>query len=652
MKRAAAVFFGLAVVILCFVGGGLIGSASQAGQEPSYDTAMKTEQYSTQVEILEDGSYRVEERIYVDMLEEKHGIYRYIPKYGPSVYRDGNGEQQKIPYYGKVRLLDANAPADVSTENGCTVFRLGSEDETVYGPVEYEIRYQFTPRFQEKGYSNAYYNVFPCMWQNPIPKGSSFSLVFPKDFDHEALKFYAGAYGSEKDGAALLDLKWSGNTLEGVLDEDLALGEGITFFVDLPEGYFSKMQQGSPLGRVILSLTLLSVVIAAVLFLAFGRDEAIYPSIQYQPPQGLDSAAVGYIIDGAVEDRDMLSLIIYWADQGYLAIEENEKGKIRLHRKCGLPADAPAYAQTMFGKLFEKGDVCKVEKLKGKFYETLMEAKTQVKMCFRGPTALYTSSSRLSRWVSGVLCAVPFGSFLLLVGRTSYTGAGLWIMNFFCFIAFLAGALIVCGDVDSWHSEAAGKREKLMIAGLSLVGIGLAGYGGCYLQHVQDREIFSYIGLYVLVCAASAALVFLTAFMRKRTHVCVEWMGKLLGLRDFIETAELDRLQAMAEETPELFYHILPFAYVMGLSDIFARKLKGLALEPPHWYAGPYGGGYFDYYVFYRSLMRNMDTASASLSVPAQPKGADISTSGGGFSSGGGGGFSGGGFGGGGGGSW
>ena len=132
----------------------------------------------------------------------------------------------------------------------------------------------------------------------------------------------------------------------------------------------------------------------------------------------------------------------------------------------------------MFWKLFEKGDVCKVEKLKGKFYETLMEAKTQVKMCFRGPTALYTSSSRLSRWVSGVLCAVPFGSFLLLVGRTSYTGAGLWIMNFFCFIAFLAGALIVCGDVDSWHSEAAGKREKLMIAGLSLVGIGLAGYGG------------------------------------------------------------------------------------------------------------------------------------------------------------------------------
>ena len=59
MKRAAAVFFGLAVVILCFVGGGLIGSASQARQEPSYDTAMKTEQYSTQVEILEDGSYRV-----------------------------------------------------------------------------------------------------------------------------------------------------------------------------------------------------------------------------------------------------------------------------------------------------------------------------------------------------------------------------------------------------------------------------------------------------------------------------------------------------------------------------------------------------------------------------------------------------------------
>lgn len=60
--------------------------------------------------------------------------------------------------------------------------------------------------------------------------------------------------------------------------------------------------------------------------------------------------------------------------------------------------------------------------------------------------------------------------------------------------------------------------------------------------------------------------------MKQRTKQCVEWMGRLAGLRDFIETAELDRMKVMAEEHPEMFYHILPYASVLGVSDIFQRN--------------------------------------------------------------------------------
>ena len=49
------------------------------------------------------------------------------------------------------------------------------------------------------------------------------------------------------------------------------------------------------------------LVITAVLFVLFGRDEKIIPSIQYQPPQGMDSAVVGYVVDGSVDDKDVIS---------------------------------------------------------------------------------------------------------------------------------------------------------------------------------------------------------------------------------------------------------------------------------------------------------------------------------------------------------
>ena len=128
-------------------------------------------------------------------------------------------------------------------------------------------------------------------------------------------------------------------------------------------------------------------------------------------------------------------------------------------------------------------------------------------------------------------------------------------------------------------------------------------------------------------------------------------MGYLAGLRDFIETAELDRMKVLAEDQPQMFYHIMPYAYVFGLSDVFAEKLKDLGLSAPDWYETDRQFTFFDYYIFNRCLMGSMDQVTSTLSVPEPPKTSSGSGSFGGGSFGGGG-FSGGGFGGGGGGSW
>lgn len=149
----------------------------------------------------------------------------------------------------------------------------------------------------------------------------------------------------------------------------------------------------------------------------------------------------------------------------------------------------------------------------------------------------------------------------------------------------------------------------------------------------------------------TGGMILMTGFMKKRTHQCIEWMGYLAGLRDFIETAELDRMKMLAKDQPQMFYHIMPYAYVFGLSDVFAEKLKDLGLSAPDWYETDRQFTFFDYYIFNRCLMGSMAHVTNTLSVPEPPK---TSSGSGGFGGGsfGGGGFSGGGFGGGGGGSW
>lgn len=157
-----------------------------------------------------------------------------------------------------------------------------------------------------------------------------------------------------------------------------------------------------------------------------------------------------------------------------------------------------------------------------------------------------------------------------------------------------------------------------------------------------------YNSLFIVVAAFLIVLLF-ASNMSKRTRYGSEILGKILGLKTFIREAELDELEMLVHDDPVFFYRILPFAYVLGLSDTWSKKFESLAVPPPEWYSGTNPD--FSTVIFMTRMNHMMSvTQTAMTSIPIDIK----SGSGGGTfgSGGGGGGFSGGGFGGGGGGGW
>lgn len=653
-KLWASDFIAVTLLLLC-IG---IGAAAESisGPSPSQvqqDPYMYTKQFQTKVVVGNDGSYDITEKIDVRFLEDRHGIYRYIPSKGTIASYNKKGEIQKTPFYASVKMLRANETVDESSENGSTVFRFGDEDKTVREGV-YKFEYLLTPKFQQKSYDNIYYNIFPTQWQNQIPAGSRFTIQFPKKFDMDRLKFYCGEYGSTKDAGDILTLvKDEENlTVTGTLKQSLPLGSGLTCFAGMKEGYFSKSQQISGIPRMILIPSVIIFGIVLCLFLLFGRDEKIIPSIQYQPPEGLDSAGVGYIIDGKVHEKELLSLIIYWADRGYLKIEEKE-GKLIFHKISDLEKTAPGYQRIMFDNLFDGKDQVKIEDLKYKYADTLKVAKSKLIRYFgrEKQFSIYTSGSKAAREISMGLSALPLGLFMVVTSVYSYNGITRIIVQAVLWMLLLGGMILFTAAVDSWYARSRDSRRLWVFWGLALSFLSAAAYTGSHIVRVINGEIFSYIWVLAAVFVMTGGMILMTGFMKKRTHQCIEWMGYLAGLRDFIETAELDRMKVLAEDQPQMFYHIMPYAYVFGLSDVFAEKLKDLGLSAPDWYETDRQFTFFDYYIFNRYLMGSMAQVTRTLSVPEPPK---TSSGSGGFGGGsfGGGGFSGGGFGGGGGGSW
>ena len=249
----------------------------------------------------------------------------------------------------------------------------------------------------------------------------------------------------------------------------------------------------------------------------------------------------------------------------------------------------------------------------------------------------------------GVIPLAVFAAFL-----TEYTSSGMVriALYWLAVVMLLLGSLVFNHAVNSWYARSKTSRTGMGGLGIGLIVMALVTMAGTYLVQISRGEVFQFIPAFAAVLVSSGVTVVLAAFMKKRTKQCVDWMGRLAGLRDFIETAELDRLKVMAEENPEWFYHILPYTYVFGLSEIFASKLEDLALPAPEWYVSSVPGyPVWNYYYFHHALMHSMTRMNQTLTIAEPPKSSGGSSGlGGGF--GGGGGFSGGGFGGGGGGSW
>ena len=145
----------------------------------------------------------------------------------------------------------------------------------------------------------------------------------------------------------------------------------------------------------------------------------------------------------------------------------------------------------------------------------------------------------------------------------------------------------------------------------------------------------------ILVCLVAFVLCGIAVRILSFTERHAEVMGDILGFKDFIVYTEEDKIKIMLEEKPELYYDILPYAQVLGVTDEWEDKFQSITLVKPSWAVGEFS--VFDYFIL-RSVMR-----SATISMLSRPQnhagGTYIGRSGGG---GGFGGFSGGGSGGGG----
>ncbi len=302
-------------IFMCFMF--LISNQSLAVTSTSEYTIQS---YNINMIVNEDNTFDITERITAYFNVPKHGIFRKIPLKNSITRLDGTKSNNRA----KISNISVNENYTTSNENGYKVIKIGDSNKTLTGSHTYTIKYNYNiGKDPLKEADELYYNLIGNEWDTNI-NNVSFTIKMPKSFDKSGLGFSSGNVGSTNSSNVTYNV--NGNTITGNTTNTLYAGQALTVRLTLPEGYFVGASSNIDIFSIfVIVLCVAFVLIADRLWAKYGKDDEVIETVEFYPPEGYNSAEVGFLYNGSVDTKAVISLLIYLANQGYLKIEETEE---------------------------------------------------------------------------------------------------------------------------------------------------------------------------------------------------------------------------------------------------------------------------------------------------------------------------------------
>ena len=611
IKRAAAVA-GILAILAAMI-------SFTSPQAHATDNTMATLNYNVDVEVAKDNSYDFHEHLDMYYVTAHHGIYRYIPMQGQKI------RNIKVPGYNY----------ETYTQSGYEVVKIGSGSYTLTGENPYDIYYKIAMYEDENSEKDMLLlNLIPTDWETDI-MSSKCTVTLPKEADLSKAKVFSGSYGTaSNEDNAVMETGADGKTIT-ITASDIPAHHGITLQLELPQGYWEGAPQFGKVSIAQMLLFLLGPVGAFLLWFLFGRDKDMVKTLEFYPPDDLTPGEIGYLVDGKADRQDVISSIVWLADKGYIEIEELDRKKFKFIAIQEPGAEVPYYIRLIYDGIFPGTSRERSTAQIGSsttFGKKFLKSKDALADMFKGSQAITRPDSVMARWACTIAAMVPAAAF---VTWGSINGDEMGVFGFgWAAFHILVSIRLMCSVYDTIRSTSKIKTVLKSLGAIWFFTVGVA-----MLPLLSDAlSILSRPKALAVICylfVGTLVSMFFAVIAIAKTDQYTDLLGRVLGFRDFIRTAEIDKLNELVEEDPQYFYHVMPYAYVFGLSNKWIKNFEDLPVTAPNWYRGPRDFDRFDYYMMGRMMSDCSSSVSNNIVIPHASSGG----SGGGWSSGGGGGW-------------
>ena len=555
---------------------------------PAHARTLVFQHFDAQIQVHRDGTINVTEVIAAQFTGSWHGIYRTIPV----EYTDPEGLNYTL-------LLDQVGATDIDGEKlhleqsrdgrylKLKIYVPDAEDATRTILLHYRVldAVRFFPEHDE-----LYWNVTGNEWENPIELVTA-RIELPDGVTGVRGTAYTGATGSRAEDARVAI---SGNVVDIRSTRPLGYHQGLTAVVGFDKGFVQPPSAFMQFTRFVQSnvpllIPLIAFFVMLWLWWTRGRDpQRAAISVQYEPPDKLTPGECGTLVDNEAAMRDITATLVDLAVKGYLTIEQKEESHL-------------------LGLTHSKDYIFHMQKPPTEWAAARSHEQEMLSALFDAGASHDVKLSDLQNHFYTHLPAIRDRIFSALMSDGYYLHRPDTVKQGYIGAGLLLGVLLVFGGAG-YFANATGIAAGTWIA----AGV-----------------------------ATGAVICIFGLFMSARTITGARALEKVLGFEEFLGRVEKDQIERL-EKTPELFEKYLPYAMALQVEKKWVQAFSGIALQPPQWYQGSYGGNFTAFYLVNDLNMMSMQAGSVMASAPRSSGGSGFGGgggSGGGFGGGGGGGF-------------
>lgn len=325
---------------------------------------------------------------------------------------------------------------------------------------------------------------------------------------------------------------------------------------------------------------LYGILFVVFLIYFFKRKEKydFVTTVEFKSPNDMTPTEVGFLVDGVVDSSDISALFVYWASKKYVEISNDKKNQKMKKLVDSLPEDAKPYEKLLFSKIFVKNKEILIDKIASKLNDN-MTVPAIVKEVESSIGSKYFDSKNI--WLRQLFICLFAMLFYVSVMyfRLEYFADVIPIVEIFAIVStalFVMAADWLLNYFDYRHKNNSSKGRIFSFVGFLVL---MSGIGAlcAYFFWTDLYQVFFLFGALIFMLFA----VLLSRNIRIYTKEGLKKLGQILGFKVFIQVAESDRIKILVEENPNVFYDVLPYAFVLGVSDKWIKQMDVVRVDNP-----------------------------------------------------------------------